>query len=120
MDIPPVKVRERLAHLAVEWGKDLGPFDVPLILDPKLRLDRPEDLVRLRLPVANHRPGVLTLDAYVRLHSSNENDATEAVRILGEFRTVSRTLSCAIFAVHHARKNGRAENGQARRGSSHC
>lgn len=114
---PPVQVRERLAHLARARGTDFGPLDVHLILDPELRLDRPEDLVRLRLTLAKHRPRMLILDPYVRLQSSNENDATEVARVLGALRTLSRTFACAILVVHHARKNGGAEDGQALRGS---
>lgn len=114
---PPVQVRERLAHLARARGTDFGPLDVHLILDPELRLDRPEDLVRLRLTLAKHRPRMLILDPYVRLQSSDENNATEVARVLGALRTLSRTFACAILVVHHARKNGGDQDGQALRGS---
>lgn len=113
----PIQVRERLASLAQARGTDFGPLEVRLILDPELRLDRPEDLARLRLTLDRHRPRMLVLDPYVRLQSSDENNATDVARVLGALRVLSREFACAILVVHHARKNGGAEDGQSLRGS---
>ena len=113
----PIQVRERLASLAQARGTDFGPLEVRLILDPELRLDRPEDLARLRLTLDRHRPRMLVLDPYVRLQSSDENNATDVARVLGALRVLSREFACAILVVHHARKNGADQDGQALRGS---
>lgn len=45
----PAQIRERLDHLARARGTEIRALDVHLILDPEIRLDRPDDLVRLRL-----------------------------------------------------------------------
>jgi hypothetical protein len=113
----PVQVRERLEDLARARGTDLGSLEIRLILEPELRLDRPEDLTRLRLTLDRHRPRLLILDPYVRLQSSDENNATEVARVLGALRALSRMFGCAILLVHHARKNPADHDGQALRGS---
>jgi len=113
----PIQVRERVAALARARGTDFAALEVGLILDPELKLDRPEDIVRLRRTLARRRPRMLVLDPYVRLQSSDENNATEVARVLGALRSLSRAFACAILVVHHARKNSADRDGQALRGS---
>jgi hypothetical protein len=114
----PVQVRERLEHLARARGADFERLDVRLILESQLRLDRPQDLGRLRATLEEHRPRLLVLDPYVRLQCGvNENDATEVSVILGALRELSRTFQMAIALVHHTRKGGAEDPGEGLRGS---
>lgn len=116
-DAPP-SVRERLENLARARGADFAALDVGLIVEPCLRLDRPEHVARLRSTLGRRRPRLLVLDPYVRLQSADENNATEVSAILSTLRELSRTFACAIALVHHARKGNGDEPGQALRGSS--
>lgn len=115
---PPVEVRDRLEGLAQARGVDFAVLEVGLILEPSLRLDRAEDLARLRTTVAKRRPRMLILDPWVRLQRVNENDATEVSAILASLRELSRTFQVAIVLVHHTRKSPAEQSGQALRGSS--
>lgn len=114
----PVQVRERLEGLSSVRGVDFAQLDVHLILEPALRIDRPEDLGRLRSSLERLRPKLLVLDPYVRLQSVDENNSTAVSQVLGSLRSLSRSLSVAIVLVHHARKSGAEQAGQALRGSS--
>lgn len=114
----PVQVRERLEGLARVRGVDFQSLDVHLILEPALRIDRQEDLGRLRATLERLRPRLLVLDPYVRLQSVDENNSTEVSRVLGSLRRLSRVLPVALALVHHARKGSADHAGQALRGSS--
>jgi hypothetical protein len=116
-DAPP-SVRERLEQLAEARGADFAALDVGLIVEPSLRLDRAQDVGRLRATLDRRRPRLLVLDPYVRLQSADENNATEVSAILSTLREISRSFACAIALVHHARKGTGDEPGQALRGSS--
>lgn len=114
----PVDVRDRLQGVAQARGVDFAILDVGLILEPSLRLDRAEDLGRLRMTLAKWRPRMLILDPWVRLQRAHENDATEVSAILASLRELSRTFKLAIVLVHHTRKSPAEQSGQALRGSS--
>ena len=116
-DAPP-SVRERLEQLAQARGADFARLDVGLIVEPSLRLDRAQDVARLRATLDRRRPRLLVLDPYVRLQSADENNATEVSAVLSTLRELSRSFACAIALVHHARKGAGDEPGQALRGSS--
>ena len=114
----PVEVRDRLAGIAQARGADFATLSVGLIVEPCLRIDRPEDLQRLRRTVARIGPRLLILDPYVRLQRVDENNSTEVSAILSSLREVSRTFEVAVVLVHHTRKTSAEQAGQALRGSS--
>lgn len=114
----PEQLRERLQHLAQARQANFHTLDVGLILEPSLRLDRQDDLRRLRTTLEHHRPRLLVLDPYIRLQRADENDATQVSAILAALRELSRAFHLAIALVHHARKNASEQPGQALRGSS--
>jgi hypothetical protein len=113
----PQQVKSRLQGLARARNVDFGALDVRLIVENSLRLDRTQDLQRLRLTLARHRPRLLVLDPYVRLQRADENDARQVSTILSALRDFSRTFQLAVALVHHARKNAAQLPGQALRGS---
>ncbi len=114
----PRQLRDRLAGLAQVRGADFDALAVHLIIEPSLRLDRPEDLRRLEYTLEKYRPRLLVLDPYVRLQRVDENDATQVATILAALRQFSRAFRLAILLVHHTRKNPALDVGQALRGSS--
>jgi len=114
---PPEDVRDRLVGLARARGVDFAALDVRLIVEPALRLDRGEDVARLRATLARHRPRLLVLDPWVRLQRCDENKATEVSAVLGVLRELSREFAISIALVHHTRKEPGAHPGQELRGS---
>jgi hypothetical protein len=111
------QIKSRLQSLARARNTDFGALDVRLIVENSLRLDQAQDLQRLRLTLATHRPRLLVLDPYVRLQRADENDARQVSAILSALRELSRTFQAAVALVHHARKNAAELPGQALRGS---
>jgi hypothetical protein len=111
------RTRERLDGMARHRGIDLRSLDLRFITEPTLKLDALRDVDRLYATVELLRPRFLLLDPLVRLHSLNENDAGDVSAILALLRSLQRSFDVAVALVHHARKNGRATNGEALRGS---
>lgn len=114
----PVQLRERTESLARARRADFNHLDVCFILEPSVRLDRNDDLQRLRETLARYRPRLLVLDPYVRLQHVDENDATKVSSILAALRELSRCFRLAVILVHHTRKNYADNAGLALRGSS--
>jgi len=113
----PQQLKDRLQSLARARQADFLTLDVRLIVENSLRLDCAQDLQRLRLTLARHRPKLLVLDPYVRLQRADENDVRQVSAILSALRELSRTFEAAVALVHHARKNAAQLPGQALRGS---
>jgi len=113
----PLQVKRRIESLARARQAEFHSLDVRLIVETALRLDRAQDLQRLRLTLAKHRPKLLVLDPYVRLQRADENDARQVSSILSALRELSRTFEAAVALVHHARKNAAELPGQGLRGS---
>lgn len=112
-------LRTRFDGLATTRGCDLEKLAVYLIDVPVLRLDRDEDLQRLRGAVEKCRPRLLVLDPFVRLVGNiDENSASDVSAVLGSLRAIQRDHDVAILLVHHARKSPAANPNQAFRGSS--
>ena len=111
-------VRDRIAAMAQIRGISLDSLPLHLLDSPTVRLDSKHDLRRLRLTLDALRPCLLVLDPLVRLHSADENSATDVASLLGELRTIQREYQMAILLVHHLRKNGPMTHpGQALLGS---
>lgn len=114
----PLHVRQRTQQLCQARAAPFDTLDLGLILEPGLRIDRPQDINRLRATLALRQPRLLILDPYVRLQAADENNATEVAAILATLRQLSRSFSLALLLVHHARKSPGNSAGQALRGSS--
>lgn len=115
-DKPP-DVRIRGAGLAKARGIDFERLAVGLINQPVLRLDLAEDRDALATTVAQIQPRLLVLDPLVRLHRGDENSSAEVSALLGFLRALQREHHVAVLLVHHIRKSGASQPGQALRGS---
>lgn len=113
----PRQVRARLEGLAHARGAEFSDLAVHLILEARLRLDEADDQERLAAALDKHRPKLLILDPFVRLHRIDENSAAEVSALLADLRRWQREFGVAIVLVHHTRKSSEA-NGQTLRGSS--
>jgi len=116
-DAAPV-VKARLTGICRHRGLDLTDLPIHVITAPALRLDLQRDQDRLLETVSLHRPSLLLLDPFVRLHRIDENHAGDVSALLAYLRQLQRQYDMAIVVVHHSRKNGRASTpGQNLRGS---
>lgn len=114
---PASEVRERVAGIAAAAGVELERLAVGLITEPALRLDLDADRNRLDATLAAIKPRLLVLDPLVRLHRGDENSSADISDILGFLRQMQRQHATAILLVHHVRKSGSSDTGQALRGS---
>lgn len=114
----PAQVRARIEGLARARGADFQRMPLLLILEEEIRLDRERDIERLEHALQEHRPRLLVLDPFVRMHRQNENSATDIAAILARLRALQRRFQLAILLVHHTRKGNGPVAGQALRGSS--
>lgn len=113
-------VRERVASIGRHRGITLEAIDLHVIQSPSLRLDRENDLARLKETIRELRPKLLVLDPLVRLHGVDENNASEIAELLSSLREIQRAFDVAVVVVHHTRKNapvGVLASGQGLRGS---
>jgi len=93
-------------------------LNVWLISSHVLRLDSDEDRQALDSTINELRPRLLVLDPLIRLHSADENSATEIARVLSFLRDLQRKYATAVLVVHHARKCSSTDPGLGLRGST--
>lgn len=111
-------LRFRFEGLAAVRGVEIRQMPLYLIDTPLLRLDRQQDLGRLRGGIERFRPRLLVLDPFVRLAAIDENSAAEVSAVLASLRQLQRQHQLAVLVVHHARKSPASHPNQALRGSS--
>ena len=112
------RVRDRVAHLCRHRGLDLSRLDLQVVTADRLRLDTERDQLALDQTVQRLRPALLLLDPLVRLHSLDENSASDISSLLGFLRAINRRYQLALILVHHMAKRSRRNLGQSLRGSS--
>jgi len=114
----PAIVRDRIEAICAHRGLDIRLLLLEVIIAPTVRLDLPEDRIRLINTIQSEQPCMLLLDPLVRLHRLNENDASDISGLLGFLRELQRAFDLAVVLVHHTSKKHHANPGQALRGSS--
>jgi hypothetical protein len=115
----PEALKERARAISRDRGLELGELDLHAITVPDLRLDLPEQRLRLKATVEALGPRLLLLDPLVRLHRLDENRASDVSGLLSHLRSLQRTFALSVILVHHTRKNEVASgpDGQGLRGS---
>ncbi len=113
----PSAVRQRVEGLARARGVEFARLAVGWLEADGLRLDDPRHQRRLAMTVAQVQPRLVILDPLVRLHRGDENSAGDIAEVLGFLRTLQRQYATAVVLVHHVRKSGASQPGQALRGS---
>ena len=111
-------LRQRFEGLATLRGLDLNHLAVDLLDIPSLRLEREEDLLRLRATVECSKPLLLVLDPFIRVARIDENSAQDVSTILSDLRAIQRDYGVAVLVVHHTRKSPAAHPNLTLRGSS--
>jgi hypothetical protein len=115
-DLPDL--RERFDGLTKLRGLEIARLAIDLLDIPCLRLERDQDLLRLRVTVERHQPRLLVLDPFIRLARIDENSAAGVSTILSSFRAIQRDYDVAVLLIHHTRKSPAANPNMALRGSS--
>ena len=100
-----------IAHLA------LAELPIYLLDIPVLRIDRDQDLLRLRAAIEAHRPRLLVLDPFIRIAAVDENSSADVSAVLASLRAIQRDYQTAVLLVHHARKSPSSHPQLALRGS---
>ncbi|MEK7194256.1 MAG: bifunctional DNA primase/polymerase [Patescibacteria group bacterium] len=94
--------------------------DILFLSQEGIRIDNEEHIKRLRELLDKEKPSLVILDSLVRLHSGEENSATEIARAFSGMRKLVDN-DRAIIVIHHHRKPrtaGKKSNSQSIRGSS--
>lgn len=110
--------RDRLSGICTYRELDLKTLDVWFIGSYSLRLDTHKDREALENTIGKIQPRLLILDPLIRLHSVDENSASEIAKVLSFLRNVQRKYKVAVIIVHHARKSASGDPGLGMRGSS--
>lgn len=115
----PGDLRARFEGIATARAVPFVGLPVYFLDVATLRLDRGEQVQRLRKTVQALRPLLLVLDPFVRLVAGDfdENSASDVSAVLGALRAVQRDLGCGVLLVHHTRKSPSAHPGHQLRGS---
>lgn len=110
-------LRQRFEGLAMLRGLDLDRLAVDLLDVPSLRLEREQDLLRLRATVERSKPRLLVLDPFIRIARIDENSAQDVSTILSDLRAIQRDYVVAVLVVHHTRKSPATQPNLTLRGS---
>lgn len=123
---PFALVHLRMHALLAAWTSSsthnpISAASLPIYVNPHgqspPRLDNPSDVASLRAWVDCHRPSLLVLEPWRRLHSADENASSEIAPILNALTTICQETSTAIALGHHVSK-GSGTSFDALRGSS--
>lgn len=110
-------IRNRFDGIARARGVSLDDAAIFLLDVTQLRIDRDEDLVRLRATIEEQQPLLVVLEPFVRISRADENSAAEVSAVLGELRAIQRDFKTAILVAHHMRKSASGHKGYQLRGS---
>lgn len=113
----PSAIRARFDGIARARGVSLDDTSLYLLDVTQLRIDRPEDLARLRGTIEAQQPVLVVLEPFVRIARVDENSASEVSAVLGELRAIQREFKTAILLAHHMRKSASGHKGYQLRGS---
>jgi len=111
-------LRTRFDGLALVAGVSVDELPIYLLDTPTLRIDREDDLLRLRAAIEVHQPRLLVLDPFIRMVRIDENSAGDVSAVLASLRAIQRDYGLAVLLVHHARKSPASHPQNALRGSS--
>jgi len=111
-------LRARIESLARAHGTPLDKLDIGIIDTPQLKLDQRNCQADLHATIKKHRPALLILDPFVRLHAGlDENSSRDVATLLGFLRSLQRHHHVCIVVVHHTRKSPAQSQGYELRGS---
>ena len=111
-------LRQRLRLLGAETISP--PLSIWVTCFQGLRLDTVEGQEELAYEITRSSASLVVIDSLVRVHSLEENSASDMKILMGGLARIARQKNCAILLTHHARKLTKFSNeaGQMLRGSN--
>jgi hypothetical protein len=85
------------------------PLDDPpiwFVIGLGLKIDADQTRAVIEEEIDRYRPGVVIFDSLTRIHSANENDASEMSRVFARFSALRRDYGCTVVLIDHLRKKG--------------
>lgn len=71
-----------------------------------LKIDADATRLIIEEEISRYQPGLVIFDSLTRVHSANENDASEMSRVFARFAGLRREYGCAVMLIDHLRKKG--------------
>ena len=98
-------IQDRLRML--EAGHQLGP-DLPVIfsIGQAIRLDTQDGATRLEALICEHKPVLVVIDSFTRIHALGENSAGEMAALFRVATALMNEYGCCILFIDHVRKKG--------------
>lgn len=93
--------RARMMEKAISLGRDL-PLHFAVGLG--IRVDVDAAVSRLDALMTKYTPGLVVADSLTRVHTANENSASEMARVFLAVKDLMRRHSCAFMFTDHTRK----------------
>ncbi len=90
------------------------------LIDQSLRLDKKDDIERLKLICKEKKIKLVILDSFVRFHGGNENESSATAALFEEIKVLRREGISVLFLHHHRKESFSSSSsvGNSLRGSS--
>ncbi|GAX60918.1 hypothetical protein SCALIN_C15_0060 [Candidatus Scalindua japonica] len=112
-DDPATITRPRIAAFACHKNLKIRDLDLNLLNIPSIFIDDRDTKDRFEITVSKYKPDIIILDPLRNVHSLDEDNATDMLKLLHFLREINRKYSCSILLVCHDKKRGN-DNGTDR------
>lgn len=96
----------RLPKLLAAKGLNSNELDVSFVVGQPFSFSRRGSVESLRRLLAEYQPVLVVVDSLIRVHSADENSASEMARVFEIVKELVREFSCALLFADHQRKPG--------------
>lgn len=119
-EIPEPQLQKRLGLMLMDVGTAPAAGTLYFLTDRTMKLDRPEDVARLRAHIERLRPDLLVIDPLARFMVGDENGTKDMGAFIAVLDSLIQDYDLAVLVVHHTGKPGLEgrEGGHRLRGSS--
>jgi archaellum biogenesis ATPase FlaH len=88
-------------------GKEQDLSNIQICVGQEVNFTDSDTVKRLLRAVNFYKPSVIIIDCLIRVHSAEENSASEMSRVFGIVKSIVRQFGCAFVIADHHRKPGR-------------
>ncbi len=103
-------LRSRFSSLLAARKLDADSLEIHLLVFEGIKLDKPASVATLRTELKATAPGLVIFDSLIRLHSREENSASDMSGVFEVVKKLSREFGCTILFADHQRKPGPHES----------
>jgi len=101
----------RYRKLLLAKGIDAERLDAHLLLGQGFSFSNPSHVTQLRDVLSRLRPILIIVDSLIRVHSAEENSASEMSTVFAVVKAIAREFHCAFLFADHMRKGKPGETG---------